>query len=125
MNLSDRIDASKIFIWGQVGEKLGALDDTRLFSVAQNNPNLLLSTLTNKEIAPLIKKLAENDYNFESIRIEIEKLNELDNIFREISSFMNETEDMLSIGSFLTGEVESNPILMNILKDEYKGDKDE
>lgn len=108
---SDRIEASRIFIFGQIGQKLKELDDRRLLAIAHERPHRYLSTLANEDIEALVSDLMESgELDLEAIG----EINELDNTFREIAKFLHESDDMLSTGSFILGQIENESAHLKI-----------
>lgn len=101
--MSDSIqqDLSKIFVYGQVSELLNQKDKKRVIAILQNDPNYYLSLLNNIEMTDLYTKFKSNP---KKLIDELNKISNNDNMFREISAFMHDTNDMLSIGSFVMGE---------------------
>ena len=111
---NDNIDGGKIFVWGQIGEMLKELDKKRLISIAEKNSNYTYSRMANDEILDLVRRMKAGE-SFDKIKPDIDELNELDNIFREIAEFLHEKpHDMLSIGSFITGELESKKAFLDL-----------
>lgn len=103
---TDSIERSKIFIWGQVGKQLKDMDDERMLAIAQDDPDYFMSILANRDISEIIIQIIkEKGLSKESKKL-ILAVNKFDSVFREISQFMQHTEDMLSIGSFMTGELD-------------------
>lgn len=101
---TDRIQASNIFIWGDIGEDIKKKDEKRMLSVAHQDPDYNLSLIANQEIKVIMKALKDNKGKLDDKTTKlILKSNELDNEFREISKFFKYNPDMLSIGSFITG----------------------
>lgn len=120
---SDKVEAGKIFVWGQAGQILKDLDEKRMLAIAQHNPNYYLSLMANSEIKDIIKAIMDKDFDLpDNIKKDIINLNEKDCIFREVAKFLREAEDMLSTGSFLTGEMDEKTALMRL---RYGGDDDE
>jgi hypothetical protein len=113
---SDKVDASINFVWGNVGEGLKKLDEIRMLCLAEQNPNHSLSVITNIEIEKLIKEIFEspNEIGFftNEIKNKIVELNKKDVTFREIAKFFKQTNDMLSIGSTITGNIQSQKLPM-------------
>ena len=113
---SDKVDARINFVWGNVGEGLKKLDEIRMLCLAQQNPNHSLSVITNIEIEKLIKEIFEspNEIGFftTEIKNKIVELNKKDVTFREISKFFKQSQDMLSIGSTITGNIQSQKLPM-------------
>ncbi len=118
---SDKVEAGKIFVWGQAGEILKKLCDKRMLAIAQENPNYFLSLIANSEIKTIIKAIMDDSeivFN-DDIKKDIIRLNEVDSTFRETVKFLHGAEDMLSTGSFLTGEMEEKSAFMRL---KYGGD---
>lgn len=122
---TDKSDASINFVWGHVGKKLQKLDSERMLCLTQQNPDLKLSVLTNIEIGELIKELFSDDRNIPNFNLDIKKkilnLNNVDNTFRETAKFLRYKQDMLSIGSAITGQIDRTNLPMRI---DYKKDVD-
>lgn len=94
-------DRGNIFVWGNFGKKLQKLDKDRYFAITQNSPHEFLSRIYNRNMEKII-----NDMDYENLFDNMEKENDLDNLFRQVAGFMRGNSDMVSIGSFLTGELE-------------------
>jgi len=126
--MSDRTEASLVLVWGQLGQKLQRRDALRLLAVAQKDPDYFLAVTANKEHLALIQSMKvpeyiENpkyteggdepqylknpDYNPEGIKDAIRGVSANDNLFREVAEFLHDSDDMLSTGSFLTGELKN------------------
>lgn len=102
-----QIDASKIFIYGQIGDSLQKRDKERLLGVLQHNPDYFLSLLANQDISGLLDLFREADYKITpELKKLIYQINSNDAIFREIARFMQDSGDMLSSGSMVLGEVD-------------------
>ena len=111
---NDRIDASKIFIWGQIGQSLKDMDEQRILAIAQKNYGYHLGILSNREILLLIDEM-KSGIEYQELKDKFTAINITDNIFREIAKFLHhEPRDLLSIGSFVTGEVESKTALLDL-----------
>jgi hypothetical protein len=113
---SSKIEASKILVWGHIGQDLKDLDPERVLAVAQKDPRYFLSLIANGEIAGFI------DYVFEhGLTKDLEKFIEASNkkqaIFIEVAEFLQDSGDMLSTGSFLTGELESEKAILRLMED--------
>ena len=116
---NDAIDGGKIFIWAQVGEMLKQLDEKRILCIAQQNANYSLSVMANDEIlkhVSLMKKTDDiTDEQLDEIIRILTDTNYRDNLFREITKFLQrEPHDLLSIGSFITGEIESKTAFLDL-----------
>lgn len=122
---TDKSDASINFVWGHVGKKLQKLDPERMLCLTQQDPDYSLSVLTNIEIDDLIKELFSDDKDIPNLNVNIQKkilnLNKVDNTFREIARFLRYKQDMLSIGSTITGQIERTNLPMRY---DYKKDND-
>lgn len=122
---TDSSDASINFVWGYVGKKLQKLDTERMLCLAQQNPDYHLSILTNIELDTIIKELFSGKKDIPNLNAEIQKkilkLNKVDNTFREIARFMRYKQDMLSIGSAITGQIDRTNLPMRF---DYKKDSD-
>ena len=98
-------DGSLNFVWGHVGKKLQKLDNQRYLAIGQNSAHEYLSRIYNKNMQKHIKLLPDKADEY---LIAIEHENELDNLFRQIALFMRGNSDMVSIGSFVTGQLEKS-----------------
>lgn len=121
--MTDQQEAGKIFIWGQVGKQLQTLDKKRMLAIIQDKPNIHLSRLANDEILTASDKLFEGDditvEQLAQYRKTINKTNDLDNTFRQTAHLLKDSQDMLSIGSAMTGEIENKK---GYLKIHYGGE---
>lgn len=115
----DNADRGKILVWGNFGKEIKKLDEKRLFAVTQNNPDYFLNLILSDELDIIFDKLIdeiENDNKISDETLEkIFKSNNLHNLFKEINEFLTQSDDMLSIGSFLTGEFDKSDKLASIL----------
>lgn len=112
---SDKVELSNVFVWGNVGKKLEELDKDRMLCLAQQNPNHSLSIIANLEVDKIIQDLfIDKDIPefTDEIKEKILKLNNADNTFREIAKFMRYKQDMLSIGSAITGQISNQRLPM-------------
>lgn len=111
MARSEQVDKSKIFIFGQVGEKLKAKDPDLLLSILEQDPNNHLYNSFRRKLRPLREKLksSTNDAISASItRDDIKDEIDTAHIFREIGEFMRSGDmDELSTGSLVLGEVKN------------------
>lgn len=111
---TDKSDASINFVWGHVGKKLQKLDPERMLCLTQQNPDYRLSILTNIELDSLIKDLFPDNKDIpnlnKNIQEKILKLNNVDNTFRETARFLRYKQDMLSIGSAITGQIDRSKL---------------
>ena len=115
--ISDNTDAGKIFIWAQVGEKLKEIDEKRILSISQQDSNYSLSIQANEKILEIVQQI-KNGLEFKDIKSEIDDLNYKDDMFRQVVEFLHEKpHDLLSIGSFITGELESKTALLDLSGD--------
>lgn len=126
--MGDKTDAGLILVWGQTGQKLTARDSERILAIAQKDPDYFLAIKANKEHMAIVDMLKEPEYienpdydekdiskkyiknpefNFNSVKVSIVKVSENDNLFREVADFLHDADDMLSTGSFLTGELKN------------------
>lgn len=114
---SSRIEASKILVWGHLGEELKKLDPERVLAIAQQDPKYFLSLIANEEIEGFIEALIEKG---EGLTPELEEFitacNKNQAIFIEVAKFLHATEDMLSTGSFLTGQIAGDSAIMRLLE---------
>ena len=111
-------DNGKIFVWGQVGQALKDIDEKRMLAIGQKCPNYSLSIQANEKILSVVKEM-KNGKTFDEIKSEIDKLNYLDDLFRQVVNFLHEKpHDLISIGSFITGELESKTGLLDLSGDE-------
>ena len=117
-----KIDEAKIFIWGQLGERLKGKDAERLLAIAQENPDYFLSVLANEDLADIVAKYHElgKEMTPELLKL-VKDMNRNDATFREIAEFMNQSGDMLSTGSAALGEIETINKALWLIKS--RGDK--
>lgn len=124
-----QIEASKIFVWGQIGEELKKLDKDRMLCLAQKNPHYALSVKANQELAVIIEEIlnAETDSDGrisaeakKKIMDMVENHNDLDTIFRQINRYFQTYPDILSTGSMIMGETEQKKAW---LKTDYGGNE--
>lgn len=112
--MTDSIDAGKMFIWSQIGELLKKIDDKRILSLTEKNPDYSLSLQTNDELMKIISELNKKDI----IEIDFNKISEInykDNIFREIVKYLHtEPSDLLSVGAFVTGRIKSETAFLDL-----------
>ncbi|GAI88734.1 unnamed protein product [marine sediment metagenome] len=92
-----------------------------MLAIAQADPDYYMSVLANKDISEVIVSIIKDEGLTDETKQKIMALNELDNVFREISAFMQEVEDMLSIGSFMTGELEKKRAFMELYGGQENG----
>lgn len=115
---SSRIEASKILVWGHIGQELKELDPERVLAIAQQNPNYYLALLSNKEIQSIITEIYESGKGLtEEHKKLIRAWNKNQAVFIEVAKFLHATEDMLSTGSFLTGELEGEQAILRLLEE--------
>lgn len=109
---SEAVKKSIVFIWGQMGEKLKDIDQDRMIACMEKNPNITLYNIFREKIRPILNRIRDNHENSnpggvsigrDDLKNEIEKANK----FREISKFMRDELDELSMGSALLGEIKS------------------
>lgn len=110
--MSDRTEAALVLVWGQMGKKLQNLDAERMLAVAQDNPNYFLAVTANNEHLAIIRAMKDPKYQDspkfrEKVKAAIRDVSAHDNLFREVTEFLHDSEDMLSTGSFLTGELKN------------------
>lgn len=117
IQISDSAERGKIFVWGDYGQSLKNIDEKRIHAIAQSNPNHYLAMISNSEISEIIKEIVENGELSESTKQKIQKSVSNDSLFSEIAKLLRVQTDMLSIGSFLTGEKEKNKAFMKFFKD--------
>ena len=113
---NSRIEASKILVWGHIGQELKSLDPKRVLAIAQQDPRYYLSIIANKEIDTMIREVYEKGLS-PKIEEEIAESNRLEALFEEVADFLHNSEDMLSTGSFLTGELKGDQALLRIVED--------
>lgn len=113
-------DKGNIFVWGHFGKKLQKLDNKRYFAITQNSPAYHLSRIYNDNLEKIIDKIGLDNCNMDEIFKEMENENYLDNLFRQISYYLTNNADMVSIGSTLTGELEKSVKLGRIIKPDNK-----
>lgn len=119
---SDRIEASKILVWGQIGDDLKKKSPRRMFAIAQDNPNYSLGVVALSEIRRIRDKLKSINHRVTPEIVEmVAETNEHDDLFREIATFLQASDDMLSVGSFMMGETEKKTAIMKLLE----GEKDD
>lgn len=121
--MSDQVDKSINFVWGNVGKDLQKLDKDRMLCIAQQNPEKHLAIQSNLEIFELLKKLTVEIDKLEipiEAQKEILRINKADNTFREVAKFLRYKSDMLSIGSAITGQIEKKSVPMRTVYE--KGD---
>lgn len=104
------------FVWGNVGKKLEKLSEKRLFSIAQKNPEYYLYMVYSDELDNMFDDIIEN--GIEGYEEKIIELNEKHNLFIEISEFLTESNEIVSIGSTLTGQIDKSDRFAKILKTE-------
>jgi len=116
------IDGAKILVWGAIGDELKKLDSKRMMALLQQNPKFHLSVLANMDTEKLIQKLIElyvdedTDAELtEEIEEMIYQINYLDNVFFEATEFLHNMGDMLSTGSFMTGEFEQKQAILKLM----------
>jgi hypothetical protein len=113
---SSRIEASKILVWGHIGQELKDLDPERVLAIAQQDPKYFLSLIANGEIETFIDSVIESGLTEEIERF-ITDCNKKQAIFIEVAEFLHSSEDMLSTGSFLTGQIESEKAILRLMED--------
>lgn len=120
------IDAAKIFIWGAIGDELKNLDKKRMMALLQQSPEYHLAVLANIDVDVIIRKLiaieGDNPELTEEIEELIYQLNYRDNIFAEATAFLHIMGDMLSTGSFITGEFEQKQAILKLMGQVTKND---
>lgn len=120
--MMDNVDRGKTLVWGNFGKEIKDLDEKRLYAIAQNNPEYYLNLILTEELDIIFDKLLsalDNDEDIDEFLNEIFDSNKKHNLFKEINSFLTQSDDMLSIGSFLTGEFDKSYRVADILS---KGD---
>lgn len=117
MMQGDRIEAGKILVWGHIGQELKDLDPQRVLAIAQDDPKYFLSLIANDEIDDIIKIVWDEGLTPEAETLILES-NKLQAIFEEVASFLHGAEDMLSTGSFLTGELKSEQALLRLIEED-------
>lgn len=130
MTSSEQIEASKIFVWGQIGERLKKLDSERMLCIAQKNPHHALSVQANIEISEIIQLILSMPKAFKEMPDDLKKKiidtvkthNHLDTTFRQINKYFQEFPDNLSTGSLIMGETESKKAWLKTI---YGGSKSE
>ena len=114
-----KTEDSNIFLWGHFRKILEPLDSERYLAICQNSPKRYLVQIYNKNIEKYINDLffikEQTDLPvilkkelFIETYIKIEQENYLHNFFNQVSQFMRMGGDMVSIGSFLTGELKKS-----------------
>lgn len=122
IKMMDNVDRGKTLVWGNFGKEIKDLDEKRLYAIAQNNPEYYLNLILTEELDIIFDKLLsalDNDEDIDEFLNEIFDSNKKHNLFKEINSFLTQSDDMLSIGSFLTGEFDKSYRVADILS---KGD---
>jgi hypothetical protein len=110
-------DNGKIFVWGQVGQQLKEIDEKRMLAIGQKDSNYSLSIQANEKILAMVREMKQGK-TFDDIKSDIDKLNYLDDLFRQVVEFLHEKpHDLISIGSFITGELESKSALLDLSGD--------
>lgn len=119
--ITDNIDRGKIFIWGNFGKELKDLDKDRCLGIAQNNAEYYLTKISLDNIFEVLQILKDKEALTDN---EINKIYEIINddnkkhkLFSELNKFLTKSNDMLSIGSFLTGELDNSSKMAKILGD--------
>lgn len=124
----DRVEASLVLVWGQLGNRLQRRDAERLLAAAQADPDYFLAVVANREHMAIIELMRLPDYvknpkyvaggsepeyltnplkDINTVKAAIRAVSENDNLFREVAEFLHASQDMLSTGSFLTGELKN------------------
>lgn len=117
ISTTDKQDLANIFIWGTVGERLKRLDEKRLLAIAQDKPHYYLSVIANDEIDKMIRVLAETGEFNDEIKKTVRQINERDNIFRQITKFLHNSDDMLSTGSFIVGDLPEKTAMLRLMSE--------
>ena len=103
---NDKQNDSTNLVWSYVGEWFKRIDNERMIAIAQNNPNYFLSQFAQKEAFEIIEALENNKWEFDDNILElISESNKKDNAFRETAKYLNQSDDKLSAGSFITGNI--------------------
>lgn len=113
---SDDVNKSINFVWGNIGRGLQKKDKKRMIAIAQLNHEHHLSVLANIDIEKIIDEIFDKDFvelTEKHIKMIIE-LNETDNTFREIARFLKKSQDMLSVGSTITGQIDKKTIPLKV-----------
>jgi hypothetical protein len=117
MQSSTDVEKSINFVWGYIGKQLQQLDKRRMLAIAQNNPNYHLNILANIDIDVIINDLFFTDTDIilsDNLKKRIIELNRIDNTFIEIAKFLKHSQDMLSTGSTITGQIDKNVLPLRI-----------
>lgn len=124
----DETDKGKIFVWGNFGKEIKKLDEKRLLAICQNNPDYFLSLIYCDELEKIFNKLLSEIDELEKDEMVSDEIlnaifenNKLHDLFNEINDFLTQSNDMISIGSFLTGEFDKSGKLADILRKEKDG----
>lgn len=120
---SSGYEDGKILVFAKLGKQLKEIDEKRILAIAQDNPNKYLFNIYENEITILLEKLENiDDDNVKEFKKQILKdllrHNETDNIFYELNKFLTKSDDMLSIGSFLTGHDNRKHKLAKIISED-------
>ena len=121
MQSSDNIERAINFVWAEIGKELKQLDKERLLALAQLHPEKHLSIRYNQELLELLDKIFSNDdINLDKETIKkIIKMNNADNIFREIGKTLRKSQDLLSTGATVIGQQEKQTLpLRTVYKDD-------
>lgn len=111
-------EKGKIFVFGNYGEILKEKDAKRIHAIGQQNSHHYLSVIANQDAQEIVKAIIESDMELTDDVIKlIMDLNETHDIFVQFSKYMRIQGDMLSIGSFLTGEKESDKAFLKLFGD--------
>lgn len=103
MNESPSMERGKIFVWADYGKILSDLDKERVHSIIQQNAHRFLSLQANIEMDDIINEIKDNGYS-DKVEKMIYELNKKDILFREINKFMIHQNDLLTLGTLITGE---------------------
>jgi len=123
--MNDKQNDTNNLVWSYVGEWFKRLDNERMIAIAQNNPNYFMSQIAQKEAFNIIDLLKENNYQFNNKILKlISESNLKDNAFRETAKYLNQSDDKLSAGSFITGNiVKEGKLAEMIIGNKKNGDK--
>lgn len=121
MGQSGGTEGAKILVFGAVGDKLKKLDPDRMMAVIQSDPDYFLAILGNMESIKAIDAIIEwaNSDNTDdlpdTIKKEIFKTTKHDSLFKEIAQYLNDSNDILATGSFVTGEFEQKQAILKTM----------
>lgn len=123
---SDESETAKKLVWAEVGKLFKDKDSERILAIALENPKYFLYTQYNKEVDTITKAMFKDLKNVETYLTKIEDLNQIHDLFMEVSKYLKETKDMLSTGSFLTTKTKKqNRLISSGIVDEEPKEENE